>query len=570
MRKFIVLIQAALSLFLCASCNEERIEDYPETDGIRFRADISIPESPSTRADDRYYVTTEFYDCDFHLRVAGQDYEGVDNDGMSTYVIPSGYEGALIPKAGEKTLNWFSRDHEHEFWGWTMPQDQDYRPSEEDIENGITITFHDTDLSQTANSSASEWKEGVWANGKSLEQMIGAHIGPFTYVENGIYVPMHFQHIVSKIFLKNLYVINNYNTVSTSNLKGVITFLGMPGTATLYPCPKDKDGNNTIPKVVMPAGKTTEEWDYDQKSRVSYALTNFSQNYFWEGHTSTATTYAEKDCWYVCPELDFSKMEYKIEIYEYDNEKEEWVPNLSHGRQGAFYGDFSKVKFTRTGSAKYDNPGGGDETILHAGEYLELTIYLYEKGNPSVQGTIKAWTSRSGTGSSHVHQGIYSYEQLTEMNSLMSGTDKKSIEEFYEMNGSGRDTGDDPEDEYPDYEKIYGQELKILELFEDIGNNSYGTSTKLSSLYVADGYILDGQGHTVNVSSSPLTLGPVRDVYLKFHNNGNTSASILYIDKMGQVWKVDPYTFVETRTEYNVNDVDKNPFQINFSTGKPS
>lgn len=564
--KYIYLLVLTL---LMAGCSAEDVEQsaYEGVEGVRFVAYVADSEQMGTRADDSYYITTEFYDCDFHLCVGGYNYDDIFNSDMSTYVIPSGFEGALIPK-GDKEVNWFSRDRYHHFWGWTIPTDLEYTPQPEDIENGITIHFYNTDMNY-ANDTGKEWKEETaWNNGKCLEQMIGAHSGPMTYEENGIYVPLHFQHIVSKVFLKNLYVIDTYNIKTTSDLKGVITFYGMPTEATLYPCPKDDKGNEMRPRVDLPPGKTTPEWDYDQKNRVSYAMTNTSRSYFWEGHTNTGTNYMYKDCWYIPPELDFSRLEYKIEIYEYNKTTQEWELSLTHGRQGAYYGDFSSVVFKRDGTSKYDDPAGGDETILHAGEYMELTIYLYEKGNPTVQGTLKNWTSRSGTGSSHVHQGVYSYDQLSEMVNAMKESDLQAIEEFYEMNGSGRDTGTDPEDEYPDYESIYGQELKIIELFDDIGNNSYGTSSKLSSLEVADGYILDGQGHTVNVSSSPLTLGPVRDVYIKYHNVGSTAATILYIDKMGNVFRVDPYTFVETPLGYNVNNASSNPFTIKFGSGE--
>ena len=558
-------------LLILVACKDDDYIDkaYSEIEGIRFTGDISDADRLLTRAD-KYNITQEFFDCDFHLCVGGSNSEGKDSTDVSTYVIPSGYEGALIPKSGNLSLNWYSRENIHGFWGWTMPIDTLYIPSRKDLTDGIRIPFLNTDLNQTAGTTGVDWKEDAWGNGRYYEQMIGAYFGPTTYIENGIYVPLHFQHIVSKIFLKNLYVIDNYNVTTSSSLKGVITFYGMPGEATLYPCPQDKDGNYTRPVVVMPRTESGGEWDYDQKSRVSYAMTNSSKYYDWEGHTSHTTTSSYKDCWYVCPELDFSRLEYKIEIYEYDKNAEEWTLSPTHGMRGAFYGDFRNVKFKRTGSSGYDNPDGGDETILHAGEYLELTIYLYEKGNPTVQGTFKSWTSRTGTGSSHVEQGIYSYEQLTEMAEVMKSGDPDRIEEYYEMNGSGRDTSEDPEGMYPDYKEKYGQELKILELFDDIGNESYGSTTKLKSLEVADGYILDGQGHTVNVSSSPLTLGPVRDIYIKYHNNSSTSAVIIYIDKMGQVWKVDPYTFVETRTNYNVNDASSNPFTLTFSSGAVS
>lgn len=578
-------LTASASLLL-AGCMGDRFADdpYEGFEGIRFRADVSDSPQLSTRADESYYVSTQFYDCDFYFRVEeyppSPDEHTADFDAAksssSVYVIPSGYEGAVIPKFfkvdpgdesipqdqwpvhTEKTLNWFSRDIEHGFWGWTLPTVQDYRPETATHDGYITIPFEDTDLSATTSSTADTWKEGVWGNGRELEKMIGAYAGPYIYNEAGIYIPIHFRHLVSKIFLKNLTVVNNFSGGSVSNLKGVITLYGVPREAHFYPCPYDKEtGEPTYPYVDKPEG-----WDYDDKSRVSYAITNVSKDYKWEGHSLS-----EKDCWYICPELDLSQLEFRIDIYEYKNGG--WELSRSHGKQGAYYGDFRNIEIKRTGNNNYDSGEGGDETVLHAGEYLELSISLYEKGNPAVNGTITSWTTVSKrTGSSHVEQGLYSIEQMKDFSSVMGKGDEQAINDYFELNGSGRDTGADPEGEYPDYEEIYGKELKVFELFDDIGADSSGTATTTkmgNPLNVADGYILDGQGHTINVTAyNPFKVGMVRDVYLRYYS-GNVEY-IVYIDKMGNIWKVDPKTYKETPTGYNVN-TGYTPININLSTG---
>lgn len=58
---------------------------------------------------------------------------------------------------------------------------------------------------------------------------------------------------------------------------------------------------------------------------------------------------------------------------------------------------------------------------------------------------------------------------------------------------------------------------------------------------------------------------PMRDIYLRYYYNGREY--IIYIDKMRQVWKVDPSTYGETRTNYNVKDATSNPFTIRLSDG---
>lgn len=558
-------------------------DPYAGYGGIRFRATVGEPDRPSTRANNSLFnVTNEFYDTDFYVRVQGLDNSGLEKQEMSTYVIPSGSEGVIMPKIidvvddkeiTEKELNWFSRMHPHEFWGWTMPFDTVYTPEEETLEQGVEINFPNTPIAEKSNTYPYPWNEGSFANGAVLENFIGGKVGPFVYNDNGIYVPLRMRHLISKIFLMKFIVVDNRGGSSTSNLKGEITFYGMPHTAMFYPCPQEKDGegNYIQPYVTIP-----EDWDYDQTDGVTYTIFNNSTNYKWEGKDWGSSSYWPKDCWWIPPELDFSKMSYKIVIYEYVNK--EWQVSQTHGKHGAYYGDFSNITFSRTGTG-YDNMDdpGSDATTLHAGEYLQLEFTIYEKGNAGVQGIITAWAGNTDRdGSAHVHQGLYSLEQVRDMSTVMNGTDEQKKREFYELYGSGRDTGDDPEGEYPDYEEIFGEELEIFELFDDIGYETATSSTasKVGPTFTPGaGYILDGMGHTVNVTTTSMTIGIMRDVYLRYYvNNGGTPQTyteyIVYIDKDGQVWTVDPVTFEETMTEWNVNTSGSNPMKLNMINGK--
>ena len=83
-------------------------------------------------------------------------------------------------------------------------------------------------------------------------------------------------------------------------------------------------------------------------------------------------------------------------------------------------------------------------------------------------------------------------------------------------------------------------------------------SSKVSDLYMDDGYILDGRGHTVNVGSTYIYVGNVRDLYIRFYSYNSTSKIyteyVVYIDKMGNIWNVNPETYEMIPTDLNVNN----------------
>ena len=592
---------AGLCLCVClsvlAGCTKEYGSSPRQPHNLVFDACVGDTGSVTTRARDDNSVTNitnQFYgENDFYISVESND-NGVKSLQSSIYEIPSGASGTLLPKYGQEKLMWKSRTAGHEFWAWSARRDMELVPREDPNEGEYIIEFKGSTLNETvltASSSAESepWKTGpdenaayIWRNGEVLEKLISAKTGtgaaPLIYNNNGMYVTLQFRHLVSKIFLKSLTVVDNMTGKSESSLRGLITFYGMPDEATLYTSPTDSEGNRIAPYVSMP-----DEWSYNQTRSVTYAITNNSKAYTWEGYydsngnlvtssgpeTSSSTM---RDCWYVCPELDLSRLSFKIELYDYNATDKVWVLSKTHSTHGAFYGDFRNVQFSRSTTGKdYDDPENTnnnkrDETILHAGEYLILTISISEKGNPTAHGTIVAgWTNNNRSGNSHVHQGLYSTGDVTQMSSIMSGSDEAAKEQYYELMGSGRDTSSDNKEEYPQYKDKDGNDvdLKIFELFDDIGvDTSSGSSTtnnKVSSLNPGDGYLLDGRGHTVNFSGSTgiVTIGNVRDVYLRwyYYSSPNGYECIVYVDKAGNVWLVDPVTFEQTPTDYNVNDI---------------
>ena len=124
--------------------------------------------------------------------------------------------------------------------------------------------------------------------------------------------------------------------------------------------------------------------------------------------------------------------------------------------------------------------------------------------------------------------------------------------------------------------------MNVFDLYDDAGSSavhsstsSSSTTTKVGNLNTGDDYLLEGNGHTINVNSTSLSVGHVRNVYLRLYYYTSSSISgsiyyeyIVYIDNNGDVWIVDPVTFEETPTGENINNPDKCPVTLNMSTGK--
>lgn len=585
-------------LMLLGSCSDEvRNPSNEDNRGeeIRFGAYAEMTEDISTRAlsTTTIKIGNSYYGYDgvnFHIYTEDEEYtqnrvNGSVNSGktdMSSYYIPSLYDGVLIAGEDQKTLNWFSRSSTQYFWSWTTPWDnENHNPAV----TPYRIDFKDTYISET-NQYASSWNEGSWANGACLDKLIAACVGPLSYESNGQYVELQYKHLISKVLIGEFVVIDNSTATVLSNLKGNLTIYGMPRSAMFYPTPVEFDDEGNL-KPGRPYVAMDEDFDYSHDESVTYALTNYSNKYFYndagtrlsnsiKSASSSSTVYYFYDIFNICPEVDFSKLSFKIEIYEYKDG--EWILSREHGNNGAFYGDFKNIKFTRNpGDSNYDNPDGGDDYILHAGEYLQLGINLNSKGNPSMRGEIFDWSQRSQNRNAvqHDRNGIWTMNEGMELSDAMKSGDRDKIEEFFDIFGSGENTDNDIND------PNYGDNLDIFKLYDDVGSsgtsqNTYdGPSGKFREFQIADGYILDGLGHTINFATTTPSIGHMRDVFLRYHI-GSTSTStgmtthtvrMVYIDPYGEVWLVDPETFQMTDTGNNVNNATRNPFTINLGTG---
>lgn len=531
------LFLVIMDITLFASCQSDDFSGRMTlpSDGINF--DVSIKETSKLkmRSLDSVYITSNPYSVDFYIELNCDSNDNGDIKHISQikkYRVPPGYEGRLAPKTNKDTLKWHDLTSEHTFYAWTLPWYDLYKDEgeykndphyEEPYSSGeIKIQFH--------NSSESEGYS-KWKNDSILEYFLGAKSDAFSYVNHGKYVKLVFKHLVSKIKIGTMSVVKTDGSYQ-NHLKADITFIGMPNEATFYPHPEDGKAPYVEP------GKS------DENSGTTYFINNDPDD-----PNATQTIF------YVCPELDFSKLGFKINLN-----------STEYGIYGDYYGSFEEVEFIRE-ETDYDATGGGDEKILHAGEMMTLNIVLIPGQGPGISVVIKDWSTEEPTENiHHSHPGIYT-----------DGEIKALIDIFLNQNPYN----------YEDYESIREELERLIELY-GIEKNSDGkyvfplydnVTINSNILPIWKGCIIDGMGHTITIKTNKgvfgnnpyYNLGPVRDVYLTDPDGNNT----IYIDSEGYVWTTDPenpgnyinsgYQLPELTPPYKSYDIDSVTGEIKLS-----
>lgn len=516
---FAILLSAAVS-----GCQSEELQEVPfdpASSAVEFRAVVTNDVNLSTRTLVKEDIRADIYNMDFFIQLCTESTANAPEPEIGTYVIPSGYSGWLESKSKSERLNWKDLTSDHIFYGWNLPwTTKSYDDLvEEEKESGriadggayplhpLTIEFHDS----------YEGAEGYdkYHNDESLRYFIGTKAGPVNYKDNGTYVELVFRHLVSKIEINKLSMIDGPHTI-VNNLKAEITFYGMPRSATFYPHPSAAVGRSGEwdgwPIVV--ANKPTIA-DLDEEECLTYFIPEDPKGEI-------------DDIFYVCPELDFSNMIFRIDI------KDERYADRS-----SYYGNFNNVKFVRIPGNDYDE--GNDEKILHAGEVMHLVIELYPGMGPGLSVVIDDWSTDKSSGRDavhHSHPGIYSDSEAQDLidvfgKSSYTDAEVQNLKELY---------GD------PDNEN------KFL-IYEDI-------TIKGDKFPVGKGYEIDGLGHTITMtpSNNVVTVGLIKDVYITDGKN------TIWIDPDGVVWKQNADTKQFEKTTYKLTSSGNN--KINLSTGK--
>ena len=466
-------------------------------DPVIFGATISDINAVRTRAEepesgnglDSSYIASEPYDMDFFIQLCCQKANGELYTEIGTYQIPSGYEGRLEPKAETMPLQWQDLISDHTFYAWNMPWDEDYEPTngEGKLKN-IEVVFHN---SSEANGYADHKNDSI------LEYFVAAKSQAYNYKGHGKYVDLTFRHLVSKIKIGSFVLIEPGGAIQ-KNLKADITFIGMPTKATFYPHPED----GRLPYIGAPVKSRDDGVTYFIDHEATY-----------------------KDVFYVCPEIDFSEMNFKVQLN-----------SVAYKDYATYYGTFDDVKFEREPGYAYDDSNSRDAKVLHAGEMMTLNITLIPGVGPGLSIIIDKWNTEEATETSyHTYPGIYSDAEVKELNDFFANQkdynpdNVPEIERLFEMYGEERDIDGDGENE------------KVFPLYDNV---DISQSASGNIFPIPPGYVLDGMGHTITMKINTgsvfgsghryFNVGTVIDVWLT-DGNGHT----IYIDKEGYIWIYD-------------------------------
>lgn len=536
--KYYIYISALLGgAGMLASCQSELLDDYATgKNGNAIQFGVSLEEQHTvysrgagTRGNpglDSIYVAHTPWDNDFYVQLNTTNETDQSVSKIGVYTVPSAYEGRLEPKQPDQQLDWENLDKEHTFYSWTVPwmetspsylagaagaaetETQYYTPSTDTI----PVYFY---------NSSEEFGYDEHNNNAVLEGLIGAKSNSYSYANHGKYVELSYHHLVSRIIIESLILIQTDGSVQ-KNLQADMTFVGMPIKATLYPHPQDNlDPDYNIPNGSGPrvGGPYIESPD----TGVTYYIANMA---------------GTDDIFYICPETDFSEIDFQIKLKSED-----------YLKYKTYYGTFNDVVFKRNTGWGYDQ--GDDETgleadqkILHAGEEMRLNIVLIPGVGPGLKVIIRDWsTDKPYDSEYHSYPGIYSDAEIQQFIDMMFNF----TEEDYK----------NPPPELEMFYEIYGHEengKKYLPLYENVTLPRHGNSDPSNIFPVPDGYVIDGMGHTVTMSTNGpnqpghegqryFNVGPVRDIYL------TDGTYTIYIDPEGWVCILNEATGIWERTE---------------------
>ena len=488
MKKTTIFLLTGLSSFIgvFSSCQQDELKlrnmnlklgAFIRSESLKTKGEITVAT-----------VTKSNFDIPFYIEME----QGV-NKNFGIYEIEDGNEGHLISINNSVPLNWLSTNEDHTFYSWTLPWDEDTYSLESETSKS-EISFRQDD------PMYDKYKGNANLNCRILEKFIGAKAGPVNYKDNGEYVEIQYYHLVSKVRIGSIILIKGNGTTDAS-ITGTFTFIGMPQTAIFDRRPSD----NGAPFV---KGKNKETGD---PMEATYTF----------GSTQQSSMF------YVCPDTDFSKLEFRIHL-----DKDEY------NQEGDYFGNFSQVEFNREDYPGWDD--GKDKTVLYAGEMMTLNLTLTQGHGVGVTMSINEWDiAAPQTGTSHSHPGIYSGgEAQSVSNAFATGSSAESIDEAFEMFGD-----------------TFGED-KVFPIYEDI---DFGQGT----FNMGKDYILDGMGHTVkmkpNNNGTSVRIGPCRDIYL------TDGEHTIYIDSEGKIYVVNSDG---SKTEKGaLGDLKGSTYNIDLATG---
>lgn len=544
-RLFLIL---ALGWILAGCSNDYNDEPLRDDEpSIEFIGKVFDNHAVKTRAEglDSTYITTSPFNMDFYIQLNTKDEGGADFSTFGTYVVPSGYDGRLGVKPDTEELEWHDLYTPHTFYAWNLtwdpskPLDADETDSDQngDIESQPDVEPFNplTTEPVTVKYYDSKGTDGFdkYQNNIYLENFVGAKSDNYTYYTHGKYVELTFRHLVSRIHIENFILLESSGAIQ-EQLQANITFINMPYQSTFYPHPEPSVAN--MPVVT------------ENQSDPDIGLTYYIRN---------SPNPNIKDIFYVAPEIDFSNVDFMIELTDknYENYK-------------TYYGTFDDVIFQRKKGNGYDQGEDIDSKILHAGEEMTLNITLIPGVGPGLAVIIDPWSTDKPTDSQyHPYPGIYSEAELNEIRDYFMRMTKNNMDEILAM--------------IEQMFELYGVTEDGKKYFMIYDNLDLTSDSNIFPVWKE--YIINGLGHTITAKTNTggsswnwgknypyFNTGPVRDIYFTDPNGENT----IYIDKEGFVWVTDKNTGDLRKTNNQLEDLNTygdgkyNSYDINAETGQ--
>lgn len=487
-----IIIFSIIVLLSLVSCDDREPDSGNLIDSsICFKTSLY---GNMTRGPGVSYITRDDYDGLFYI-----DRFTEDTHKRSPYVIHQKRNGVLSSFGVTDSLRWFSKNGAHTFYCWTLPwhevdQNNIYSDSE----------WNNSQLEVQTEISFEENAEMYGNNPENyrfcLEKFIGGKTGPLTYNVYGEYIDLRLQHLVSKIIITSV-------ELDKKKVDGYITFEGLPSEGTFNRYGTDR------PEVT---GNEESE----------------STTYSFIGNATNTL--------YVCPDIDFHNVKFRIKV------------NSGVTEQGEFLGDFSTLQFNRDMEDWWDyahqNP-----SILYAGEVMNISITLRQGFGTQVSLSIGGWSNQPAReANDYPYQGIYHPSDLNELTQKFPG------------GGDGKYAGKEDIEESL-FEKFGNKETGEYDLFTDIDDIS-------QRLAIGKRHVLNGNGYTLTFSKNYnntqyVRISKMRDVYL-VDPDGHT----IYIDNNFDVWIVGA-DGNKVKTTYHLDDLDENNenencYEINLTTGE--
>lgn len=465
--KFLYILYSGMVLLALQACADKNLPDEGgngvEGKEILFHASMQ-PSSQTnsvsviTRVGDFVeggYVemTSQVWgNWDIHIHHKNLSDLSVEED-EQLYRVASGTQGVLDIEESKKWLWGVSAtsSDSHIFQAWT-------EPNPTGAEAPVVRTDETTGM-KTVDFEAGN--KAIWEDSKYighyLDFLIGTAAGPVDYKTNGLYVPLYFKRLVSRIRIISIVRVYADGTYSKDDIEVTdIEFPNMYRTGILdtHAGERQEDtGAAVFPEVVVT--NTIPE----QEKGLFVA---FEKIYVIYDSTGGLPIYV--------PPFNFKEAgKFSIGHYGFNVQGGEKTYNT-------YYGDLGAIFLNRE----------DHKQELRAGESMDIMLELKDDEITGIYVHIDSWNTESDKDVlQRPRPGIYSDGELLVVRDAIINN-KDIPENLYEIEN----------------------DQKVLKIYNDLSVSFSGES----SIAIPDGYRLDGMGHNISCSGSLTFTGDVKDL----------------------------------------------------------